>query len=279
MSARLPFFRSTTARRSCDSPRFATGATRLAALLAVASPPVLATDPEIMLHENDTAGRGEVVAALHANQTVRGTRESEGDTWPNQQQTNLMAEFATGLAPGWEAAVHLPIRRNGVDSATGQEGAWGSSGVMFRLKHVRMADAGFFYGFNTEYDILARRFSTADRSIEFRGILGQDTDRYRVTLNPVYNWGFGGTSETSRPDFSMNAKALFKATPTVGWGAEIYSLWGKAGDFRAIGGDRTAYVIGEFKLANQNALHVGVGQGFKNSPEKTVLKAVWSSAF
>ena len=89
----------------------------------------LATDPEIMLHENDVADKGHVTAALHANQTTLGRKVSGDDTWPAHQQTNLMAEFATGLAPGWEIGVHLPIRRTGIDSPSGHEGAWSSSGA------------------------------------------------------------------------------------------------------------------------------------------------------
>jgi len=239
----------------------------------------LATDPEIMLHENDVADKGEIVAALHANQTTQGSKTSGNDTWPAHRQSNLMAEFATGLAPGWEIAVHLPIRRSGIDSPSAHEGAWGSSGVMFRLKHVTNLENGFFYGFNTEYDIFARRFANADRGIEFRGIIGHDTNNYRVTLNPVFNWGFGGTSETAKPDFSMSAKALYKLNDKVAWGMEAYTLWGKTSDLRPVGGDRTVYVVGEFELNKDDTLHVGIGQGFKDSPEKTVLKAVWASSF
>lgn len=65
-------------------------------------------DPEIMVHEADLADRGEVVATLHANHTLRGSKIGNDGAWPVHRLTYLMAEFATGLAPGWEAGVHLP---------------------------------------------------------------------------------------------------------------------------------------------------------------------------
>lgn len=232
-----------------------------------------------MLHENDTASKGEVVATLHSSYTARGIKERENGTWPEQRQTNLMAEFATGLAPGWEAGIHLPIRRAGIDSASSHEGAWGSSGVMFRLKHVVSMENGFFYGFNTEYDIFARRFDPANRGIEFRGIVGQDTDDYRITLNPVLNWGVGGTDYVHKPDFRLHAKAIYKISERLAWGLETYSLWGKVNDLHPGIAERIVYLVGEFRLCDNSSLHLGVGQGFKESPEKTVFKAIWSSSF
>lgn len=238
-----------------------------------------ATDPEIMLHENDVADKGEIVATIHANYTTQGIKESGDSTWPEYRQTNLMAEFATGLAPGWEAGLHLPVRRAGIESPSSKEGAWGSSGVMFRLKHVTNLENGFFFGFNTEYDMLARRFDNAARSIEFRGIVGHDAENYRITLNPVLNWGFGGTSESHKADFRLDVKALYKASEKVAWGVETYTHWGKVNDLKPGSGDRVVYLVGEFELPNKDTLHLGVGQGFKDSPEKTVLKAVWSTRF
>lgn len=232
-----------------------------------------------MLHENDTAERGEVVASLHANFTPRGSKSTDDSTWPSYRQTNLMAEFATGLAPGWEAGIHLPVRRAGVDSPSSREGAWGSSGVMLRLKHVTNLENGFFYGFNAEYNNYARRFDTASRGSEIRGIVGRDTDAWRITFNPRLTWGWGGTSESQKPDFSLDAKALYKSSDTVAWGLEAYTIWGRVDHLRAGAGDRIVYAVGEFETAENSALHVGIGKGFKDTPERTVIKAVWSTSF
>lgn len=238
-----------------------------------------ATDPEIMLHENDTAEKGELAATLHSNYTVRGIKETGDGTWPENRQTNLMAEFATGLGPGWEVGLHLPIRRAGVDSSSSREGAWGSSGVMLRIKHVIRLEKGYFYGFNNEYDTLARRFDNAPRSLEFRGIVGRETDAYRVTFNPVLGRGLGGNEESSKFDFRLDAKVLRKVSEKLAWGMEAYTRWGKLGNLHPGAADRIIYLVGEFDVGDNSSLHLGVGQGFKDTPEKTVLKAVWSSVF
>jgi hypothetical protein len=99
-------------------------------------------DPEIMVHEGDLAERGELVATLHGNYTPKGDRQRDDGTWPTHRLSSLMAEFATGLAPGWEAGIHLPFMRAGIDSDTSQRGDWGASAVMFRLKHIRRRRAG-----------------------------------------------------------------------------------------------------------------------------------------
>lgn len=240
---------------------------------------VYATDPEIMLHESDTAEKGDLIASLHSNYTLNGIKETGDRTWPEQGQTNLMAEFATGLAHGWEVGVHLPIRRAGVDSSSSSDGAWGSSGVMLRLKHVSKLENGYFYGFNSEYDTLASRFYNAPHGLEFRSIAGRDTEDYRVTFNPVVSRGLGGDDASSKLDFRLDAKVLRKLSERTAWGIEAYTRWGKLGDLHPGTKDRVIYLVGEFKLLNDSTLHVGVGQGDRDAPEKTVLKAVWATRF
>ena len=251
----------------------------LGLLASLLSASVLATDPEIMLHENDTADRGDLVFSLHSNFTFRGIKDSGDSTWPDHKQANLMAEFATGLGPGWEVGLHLPIRRAGIDSSSSREGAWGASGVMLRLKHVTKLENGFFYGFNNEYDTFARRFDSAPRGLEFRGIVGRETDNWRVTFNPVLRRGLGGDEESRKFDFELDAKVVRKVSDAFALGMETYSRWGKLGDLHPGSKDRIIYLVGEFEMPGDSSLHVGIGQGQRESPEKTVLKAVWSSTF
>ncbi|SDI39723.1 hypothetical protein SAMN05660652_03345 [Propionivibrio dicarboxylicus] len=251
----------------------------LAALALMASGVAMATDPEIMLHENDTAEKGELVASLHSNYTVRGIKATDDGTWPEQRQTNLMAEFATGLGPGWEVGIHLPIRRAGIDSESSRSGAWGASGVMLRIKHVTKLENGFFYGFNNEYDTFARRFDSAPRGLEFRGIVGRETDNYRMTLNPVLARGLGGDEESSKYEFRLDAKVVRKISESMALGMETYTRWGKLGDLHPGSRDRVFYLVGEFELPGESSLHVGIGHGDRDAPEKAVIKAVWSTAF
>lgn len=240
-------------------------------------PGLALADPEIMVHEGDLAERGEVVASLHANTTLKGQRASEGRTWPVHRLSYLMAEFATGLAPGWEVGVHLPVMRSGVDGPASDNGAWGASALMFRLKHIREAGR-WFYGFNTEYDINARRYVEAPRSAEFRGIVGYDGERYRVTANPHLIWGWGRAGVERAPDLNLDLKALHKASERFAWGVEAYTDGGKANRLRPGEGDRTAYLVTEFETAH-GALHLGIGRGFKETPERCLLKGVWSTRF
>lgn len=238
-----------------------------------------ATDPEIMVHENDIAERGEVVATLHANYTVNGSRQSGDTTWPSDKLTNLMAEFATGLWPGWEIGLHLPVMRAGVSSESSTAGSWGSSGVMLRLKHIHAWDNGLFAGFNSEYDVYAQRYATDNRSIELRGILGLDAERYRLTVNPTLMWGLGSRVVEHAPNFALSGKALYKYNTQWSIGAEIYSNWGAANNLLPGDGDRLAYLIGEWSPDDIQSLHFGIGKGFKNTPEREIVKLVWTTRF
>jgi hypothetical protein len=236
-----------------------------------------ATDPEIMVHENDIAERGEIVATLHANYTARGSRQTGDTTWPSDKLTNLMAEFATGLAPQWEIGLHLPIMRAGVTSESSTAGSWGSSGVMLRIKHIDEWENGFFLGFNAEYDVYAQRYATDNRSIELRGIVGLDTENYRLTLNPALMWGLGSRVEEHAPYFAVSGKALYKLNPQWGFGAEFYSNWGAANNLLPGDGDRLAYLIGEWLPDDIQSVHFGIGRGFRNTSDWEIFKLVWTS--
>lgn len=250
---------------------------RCCCLLLASLPGLVWADPEIMVHEGDLAEQGEVVASLHANTTLKGWRGAEGQTWPVHRLTYLMAEFATGLTPGWEAGVHLPVMRSGVDGPASNNGAWGASALMFRLKHIREAGR-WFYGFNAEYDINARRYVDAPRSAEFRGIVGYDGERFRVTANPHLIWGWGRSGAERSPDLNLDLKALHKASERFAWGLEAYTDGGKVNRLRPGEGDRTVYLVAEFETA-LGAVHLGIGQGFKETPERYLLKSVWSTRF
>jgi hypothetical protein len=241
-------------------------------------PGMAAADPEIMVHEADLADRGELVASIHANHAWHGQRRSDDGTWPAHRLTYLMAEFATGLAPGWEAGLHLPVMRGGVDSEVSDNGAWGASAIMFRLKHIRQAGEGWFYGFNAEYDINARRYVRDPRGAEFRGIVGFDGERVRLTANPHLMWGWGREGSPRSPDLNLDLKALYKVSEAFAWGVEAYTDGGRVNRLRPGEGDRTVYLVTEFET-RAGAVHLGVGQGFKETPERYLLKGVWTTRF
>lgn len=249
-----------------------------AVLLGMAVAGASLADPEIMVHEDDLAERGELVATLHGNYTPKGDRSRDDGTWPTHRLASLMAEFATGLAPGWEAGIHLPFMRAGIDSDTSRRGDTGVSAVMFRLKHIRKQGNGLFYGFNAEYDINAKRYVADPRSIEFRGIVGYDAEHFRLTANPHLVWGFGRSDTSHAPDFNIDWKALHKLSTDLAWGAEFYTDWGKAGHLHPGQGDRTLYLVAEVETA-LGGVHLGIGRGYKETPERTILKLVWLSSF
>ncbi len=238
----------------------------------------LRADPEIMVHQGDLAEPGEVVATLHANHVLSGRRRSDDGTWPAHGLSNLMAEFSTGIAPGWEVGIHLPAMRAGVDAPNVRRGDWGWSAVMFRIKRIARGSDGWYWGFNAEYDINAARYVAERRSIEFRGIAGYDGETWRLAVNPHLIAGWGGGAAGGGPDFNVDFKLLRKAAPGVAWGAEFYTDWGRLADLQPGHGDRTLYLVGEFDGA-LGGLHVGIGRGFQQTPERLLVKAVWSTAF
>lgn len=239
---------------------------------------IVCADPEIMVHEADIAAQGELVTSIHFNHAWRGRKTSDDGTWPAHRLTYAMAEFATGLLPGWEAGVHLPVMRGGVDGENSDNGAWGYSAIMFRLKHIRVREDGWFYGFNAEYDINARRYVRDPRGAEFRGIVGFDAPRFRITANPHLMWGWGQPDSPRSPDLNLDLKGLLKWSDAFAWGVEAYTDGGRVNQLRPGEGDRTLYLVAEFET-HVGAIHVGIGQGFKETPERYLLKGVWTARF
>ncbi len=235
-------------------------------------------DPEIMVHENDLAERGEWVATLHANYTPKGDKARENRTWPTHKLSSIMAEFATGLAPEWEAGIHLPFMRAGTQSDNSNPGHWGPSAVMFRIKHIHEEENGLFWGFNAEYDINAYRFVEEPNSIEFRTIIGVDRPNYRLTANPHWIFGFGNSKIDKDPQFNVDWKALYKLHEKLATGFELYTDWGRTNDYNLGQGDRTLYFVTEAETRFGN-FHFGLGHGYKNTPERQIVKVVWSTSF
>jgi hypothetical protein len=234
-------------------------------------------DPEIMVHQYDVASRGTIVSSLHANYAAKGQRESQDAAWPVDNLGSLMAEFATGLAPNWEAGIHLAGMRAGRNSENSQSGHWGSSALIFRLKYAQLMESGFFFGANVEYGLNARRYIPDGRTAELRGILGFESDILKLTINPLLVKALG-SNDDSAVDFNMDFKALHKLRKGFSWGGEMYSDWGKLNSLNPGAGDRIIYLVGEFDAADQS-FHFGIGRGFKDTPEHVMLKAVWSRTF
>ncbi len=149
---------------------------------------------------------------------------------------------------------------------------------MFRLKHIRRQESGLFYGFNAEYDINAKRYVADPRSIEFRGIVGFDTEHFRVTANPHLIWGFGRSGGDACAGFQHRLEGAAQGERRFAWGAQLYTDWGKAGHLHPGQGDRTLYLVSEAETA-LGSVHLGIGRGYKETPERTIVKLVWSNSF
>lgn len=234
-------------------------------------------DPEIMVHQYDVANRGSIVSSLHANYVANGHRESLDAAWPLDNLTSLMAEFATGIAPNWEVGIHLAGMHAGRNSENSNSGEWGSSALIFRLKYAQLMENGFFYGGNVEYGMNARRYISDGRTAELRGIFGYENDLLKLTINPLLVKALSSEADPA-VDFNMDFKVLHKTGKGFSWGGELYTDWGKLNSLKPGSGDRTAYLVAEFDATDQS-LHVGIGKGFKETPEHLILKAVWSRSY
>jgi hypothetical protein len=233
-------------------------------------------EAEIWVHDNELSKQGKVDFTLHANHRYKGARDVEDGVWPAHHQSFLMAEFATGLTPNWELGLHLPFVRNGIDHETAKKGDWGATGAILRLKTIREHESGFFYGFNAEYGVNAKRVSTARHSSEFRGIVGYEQEHYKLVANPTLVWDWGEAAK--RPDLNVDFKALHKINEHQAWGIESYTSWGRYNHLKVADGERVIFLVGEFKLTH-DWLQLGIGQGYKHAPEQKVVKMMWHTEF
>ena len=160
-----------------------------------------------------------------------------------------------------------------------------------RIAAGPLAGGRAFTGANRLADWLGERFATPEViSLDHgvaeltyplfgrRGIVGFDGERVRITANPHLVWGWGREDSRRSPDLNLDLKVLYKASETLAWGVEAYTDGGRVNRLRPGDGDRTIYLVTEFET-RIGAIHVGLGQGFKETPERYLLKGVWTTRF
>jgi len=230
-----------------------------------------AAPDEIQVYTDDLNAPGEAELEIHTNFVTRGrkTPDYPGERVP-YQVLRVTPEFSFGLTENWDMGFYLPL-------AYSAEGGYTVDGGKLRLKYLHNAET-LFYGVNLEVGYSPRRVAENYWNSELRTIFGVKRGDWLVAVNPVFGWDMSGGSG-STPDFDLAFKVMRATGGGMAFGVEHYAELGKA-DHIHVGREsgQSTYAVVEFE-GKAWGLNLGVGHGWTDVADKTVVKAIFTIPF
>jgi hypothetical protein len=224
---------------------------------------------EIQVYTDDLEARGELGVELHVNTTPSGrsTPDYPGEVTP-YHGLRVTPEISTGLAPGWDAGVYLPLVRNA-------EGTNYAAGVKFRLKWMPLkpedGGSGWFAGINGEVAFVDQRFEESGRGGELRPIIGFRSGGWLVSFNPILE---ASLAEPQKGVVSF-APAL-KVSRSIGdraaLGLEYYADLGRLSNFDSP--SQQSHTL--YAVLDTPWLNFGIGRGVNAATDRWTIKAIVS---
>ncbi len=239
------------------------------AALALA-PAARAADDEIMVTDADLAAVGKPELEIHTNFSQGTTQPpGEGEFAPNHI-LRVTPELSFGLTEHWDVGLYLPV-----SFVPGR--AFYYDGIKARTKFSdrrAVADGvDVFYGVQAEVADLNPGVAPDRISVELKAIAGADIGRHRVAINLIEQRDVGD-SDLISPGYAVNAKLVRDLGHDAAVGIEQYVSWSPTdaeAPVREI--DKITFLTVQWKARDWD-LHLGVGHGWSNSPDHTVVKLV-----
>jgi len=224
---------------------------------------------EIQVYTDDLEAPGEIGIELHVNTTPSGrsTPDYPGEVTP-YHGWRVTPELSTGLAPGWDAGLYLPLVRNA-------EGTEYFAGPRFRLKWMPLRPAegasGMFAGINGEVSFVDERFEQARRTAEIRPIVGYRSDRWLLSFNPILDTDLAG-QDKGVVTFAPALKIARAVTEKTMLGVEYYAELGRLSNFSSPSEQsHTLYLV-----IDTPWLNFGIGRGLTDATDRWTVKAIFS---
>lgn len=233
--------------------------------------PSLAAPDEIQVYTDDLNAPGEAELEVHTNFVTKGrkTPDYPGERAP-YQVLRVTPEFSFGLTENWDMGVYLPL-------AYSAQGSYTVDGGKLRLKYLRNSET-LFYGVNLEVGYSPRRVAENYWNGELRTIFGIKRGDWLLAVNPVFGWDMSGGAEAT-PDFDLAFKVMRETGGGLGFGVEHYAELGKADHLHAgRESGQSTYAVMEYEGKGWE-LNLGVGHGWSDVADKTVVKAIFTIPF
>lgn len=243
----------------------------LLGFVLVCGGPAAAAPDEIQVYTDDLNAPGEAELEVHTNFVTKGrkTPDYPGERAP-YQVLRVTPELSFGLAENWDMGFYLPM-------AYSADGGYTVDGGKLRLKYLRHSET-LFYGVNLEIGYSPRRVAENYWNSELRTIFGIKRGDWLLAVNPVFGWDMSGGGEAT-PDFDLAFKAMRETGGGLAFGVEHYAELGKA-DHIHVGREsgQSTYAVMEYEGKGWE-LNLGVGHGWTDVADKTVVKAIFTVPF
>ncbi len=237
----------------------------------IASWQVQGAPDEIQVYSDDLNAPGEAELEIHTNFVTKGrkTPDYEGERAP-YHVLRVTPEFSFGLAENWDMGFYLPMSYSA-------DGGYTMDGGKLRLKYLKSAET-LFYGVNLEVGYSSRRVAEDYWNSELRTIFGTRQGDWLLTVNPVFGWAMSGGAGAT-PDFDLAFNVMRKTADGMAFGVEHYAELGKV-DHLHFGREsgQSTYAVMEYEGKGWE-LNLGVGHGWTDTADKSVVKAIFTFPF
>jgi len=238
--------------------------------LVLAASGAWAADDEIMVTDADLAKVGRPELEVHTNFS-QGTNVAPGEgVFAPNHVLRITPELSYGLTPHWDVGLYLPVSL--VPGRT-----FYYDGVKLRTKlsdaQAIGADAQLYYGLQVELADVNPGISPDRTSVEVKAILGAEIGADNVGFNVVEQRDVPDR-DLIAPGYAVNMKLVRDLGHDVAVGIENYVSWSSTNleaPVREI--DKLTFLTVQWKARDWD-LHLGVGHGWSNSPDSTIVKLV-----
>jgi len=230
----------------------------------------LAADDEIMVTDADLAAVGRLELEVHSNFS-QGTNVSpgEGEFAPNHV-LRITPELSYGLTRHWDVGLYLPV-----SLVPGRTFYYDGIKLRTKLSDAQpIADAArVYYGVQLEAADVNPGISRDRTSVEVKAIAGTQIGAYDFAINAIEQHDVPDRDLIS-PGYAFNLKLVRDLGHEVAVGVENYVSWSSTNTeapVREI--DKLSFLTVQWKARDWD-LHLGLGHGWSNSPDRTIVKLV-----
>jgi len=232
--------------------------------------PAFAADDEIMVTDGDLAKVGKPELEVHTNFS-QGTNQSPGEeVFPPNNVLRVTPELSIGVSEHWDAGLYLPT------SWVPGHGLY-YDGIKARAKTIYTQplsnDAHLYYGVQFEVADLNPGASADRTSVEVKVIGGVELGNWEAAINVVEQRDVPDHDLIS-PAHAVNVKLVRNLGNGMAIGVEHYTTWSSIAleePIREI--DNLSFLTLQWKVRDWG-LHLGIGHGWSNSPDQTIVKLV-----
>ena len=225
---------------------------------------------EIQVYDAAIARTGAINLTLHNNFTPSG---SSTPAFPGgiatDKSLNGVAEWAYGVAPGFEAGVYFPLY-----SITRNDGVV-YNGMKLRALFVTpdAVKREFFYGVNFEFSFNSAHWDERPRTSEIRGIVGTHLGRFDLIFNPIVDNSWSGFS---RLEFVPETRIAMALSEKYKIALEEYDDFGAISHFLPAA-KQSHQLFGVVDINTKwIGIEAGVGAGLTSASDHWVLKLILS---